>query len=71
MRISIGLGASLFVAGVLLALFQLWFVPWSPEIFLKMEITIGAFFLVVLVVYFVVKEYGENKTTRSGDRLDD
>lgn len=70
MKIVIGLGTLLFVVGILLALLQLWFVPWSPEFFIKMEMTVGAFLLVVIVVYFVVREYREDKTTRNGDRLD-
>jgi hypothetical protein len=63
-------GTFLFVTGVLLALIQLWFTPWSPEMLFKVEMTVGALFLIVVVVCFVVKEYGEDKTTRSGDRLD-
>ena len=71
MKTCIGLGTLLFVVGVILGLLQLWFAPLSAEIFLKIEMTIAAIFLVVLVVSFVVKKYAENKATKSGDRLDD
>jgi len=70
MKIGIGLATLLFVAGVLLALAQLWFVPWSAEDFIKIEMTIGGFFIVAVVVCVVIREYRENKATRSGDRLD-
>jgi hypothetical protein len=71
MKTAIGLGALLFIIGVLLALIQLWFSTWSPELFIKLEMTLGGLFLIVVGASYVVSEYQEDKTTRSGDRLDD
>lgn len=64
-------GTALFVLGVVLALVQMWFNPWTAELFLKMEMTLGGLFLIVVGVCFVRNEYSENKRTRSGDSLDD
>ena len=71
MGAGIGVGIFLFVLGIILALSQLWFAPWPPETFLKLEVTIAAILLIVLVVFYVVREYREDKITRSGERLDD
>ena len=70
MKTTITLGTFLFALGMLLGLIQLWFTPWSMEIFSKLEITIGAFFIIVLVVWFVTKEFKEDKVNRSGHDLD-
>jgi uncharacterized membrane protein YcjF (UPF0283 family) len=71
MKTTLGLGIFLFLAAILLALAQLWLTLWNPAIFMKMEITLGALLLVVLVVNFVIKEYQDNKSIRRGDNLDD
>jgi len=71
MKTSMWAGILLFILGVLLALVELWFSPWEPELFMKLEITVGAFLLVIVVVAFVRREYKENKAIRSGDRLDE
>jgi hypothetical protein len=71
MKIGISIGCGLFVIGVLLGIIQLWFAPWSIQFFVKLEMTIGALFLIVCVIWFVTKEYREDKTNRSGDKLDD
>jgi uncharacterized membrane protein YcjF (UPF0283 family) len=71
MNVGIASGTALFVLGVVLAIIQLWFAPFSGELFIKLEMTIAALFLIVCVVAFVAREYREDKTTRSGDRLDD
>ncbi len=70
MKTSTTLGVALFVAGMIVALLQLWFIPWAPETFIKIELTLGAILLVVLVVGFVLREYREDSETRSGRRLD-
>jgi uncharacterized membrane protein YcjF (UPF0283 family) len=71
MRAGIGIGIVLFVLGIILAISQLWFAPWTPEIFLKVELTVAAALVIDLVVFYVVREYREDKATRSGERLDD
>lgn len=70
MKNSIILGTVLFVVAIITGLIQLWFTPWNPELFLKLELTIGALFLIVLVIWFIAKEYKEDKSNRSGDRLE-
>jgi Na+-translocating ferredoxin:NAD+ oxidoreductase RnfE subunit len=71
MKIGISIGTGLFIIGVLLGIIQLWFQPWSFQLFLKLEMTIGALLLIVCVVWFVAKEYLQDKTNRSGDSLDE
>jgi hypothetical protein len=70
MKASLLIGIVLFVLGVGLGLVQLWFAPWDGGLFFKMEMTIGALLLIVVVVAFVLNEYKDDKATRSGDRLD-
>ena len=67
MKLTIGL----FILGIITGLIQLWFTPWLPEFFVKIELTIGALLLIVLVLCFVAKEHHDNKITRSGEHLDD
>jgi len=68
---AIKLVTFLFVLSVFLGIIQLWFVPWSPELFLKLEITVAALLLVVLVIWFAKRETREDKANRSGEHLDD
>ena len=70
MKTGISLGTGLFVLGVLLGVIQLWLQPWSVQLFVKLEMTIGALILIVCVVWFVAKEYKESKSNQSGDHLD-
>lgn len=67
MKLTIGL----FILGILTGLIQLWFAPWQPEFFVKIELTIGALLLIALVLCSVAKEQHDNKITRSGEHLDD
>lgn len=67
---SLLIGTALFVLGVMLGLAQLWLAPWSTETFVKIEITIGALLAIVIVTWFVAREYRVNKATRSGSGLD-
>ena len=61
MRTSAVICAILFVAGVLTALAQVWFGPWSQDVFFKLMLTDGALLLMILVPSFLVKEYRESK----------
>lgn len=70
MNPSLVIGTALFVAGVVLGLAQLWLAPWSPQTFVKIEVTIGALLAIVVVVWFVVRESRENKANRGGGGLD-
>jgi len=71
MKIAVVLETILFALAIIIGLIQLWFTPWSFALFVKLEITIGAVFVIVLVAWFVAKELKEDKENRSGDRLDD
>jgi hypothetical protein len=70
MNLSLAAGTTLFVIGVLVGIAQLWFSPWSSETFVKIELTLGGLLGIVVVAWYVVKEYREDKATRSGNRLD-
>ena len=67
MKLGLAICTGLFVLGVLLGLAQLWFTPWSPEVFVKLEMSVGGLLLIVGGVWFVVREYREDKATRRGD----
>lgn len=71
MKTIVILETLLFGLGILVALIQLWFTPWIFALFLKLEITIGAIFMLILVVWFVARELKQDQENRSGDRLDD
>lgn len=60
----------MFVAAVLIGVVQLWFTPWSPDIFLKLELTVGAALLIDIVICFVIRESNEDRANRGGGRLD-
>lgn len=63
-------GTACFVLGIALGLIQLWFEPWSLALFTKLEITIGALFLINLVIGFSRKEYKDYKRQQGGEKLD-
>ena len=67
MKLGLSICTGLFVLGVLLGLGQLWFAPWSPEVFVKLEMSVGGLLSIVGVVWFVVKEYRDDKATKRGD----
>ena len=64
------LATGLFVAGVVVGLFQLWFSLWSPEAFLRIEITLGAVLTTLVVVWTVRKESAEYERQKRDHRLD-
>jgi len=70
MKTSTAIAVVLFVCAVLLGLIQLWFTPWSVQFFVKLEMTLGALLVVVLVLAFILNESKESKSLRSGDRVD-
>ncbi len=63
-------GTGLFAAGVLLGIVQMWFAPWDPEIYVKMELTLAGLLAIVVVAWYVKRESAEDEATRRGDRLD-
>jgi uncharacterized membrane protein YcjF (UPF0283 family) len=70
MKTGIFVGSVLFVAAVVIGVVQLWSALWSPDIFLKLELTVGAAFLIDVVICFVIKECNDDKSNRGGGRLD-
>jgi len=64
-------GVAIFIAAIAFALVQLWFAVWDAEVFIKLEITLGAFFLIAVVLWFTRKEYKDFKRQKNDVRLDD
>lgn len=60
----------IFVAGALLAILQLWFSLFDPEVFTKIIITLGILFVVALGVTLVRKEYLEHDKLKKGGYID-
>lgn len=58
------------VAWVMLALVQLWFAPLTAGMFLKISITAGLLFTVVLVISLVIREYLSEKKLKDSGHLD-
>jgi hypothetical protein len=71
MKLALFWGVALFIAGVLVALVQLWASPWSPELFVKIEFTLGALLAVLVAVWFTRKEYQDYKRQETDSSLDD
>lgn len=63
-------GVAVFVLGVVLGVAQLWFAPWTQEVFVKIELTLGGLLAIIVVLWYVRKEYDEDRVTRSGKHLD-
>ncbi len=61
------LATSFFVMAVVIGLAQLWFEPWSVQVFVKIEITLGSLFLIILAIWFAKKEYKEYQKQKNGD----
>ncbi len=66
MKLGITVCAGLFVLAIVLGLAQLWFAPFSADVFAKVEMSVGALLLIACVVWFAVKEYRDDEETRSG-----
>lgn len=60
----------LFVLGVVLSLLQMWLGIFEPGLFLKLLITIGAFFIVALAITLVFKEYLSEKEMKKKGFID-
>lgn len=60
----------IFVTWIIIALLQLWFDLLSGEIFLKLTITAGALFVVVLGISLVVREYIDEKKMKDDGYID-
>jgi len=60
----------LFVLGVVLSLAQMWFDLFEADLFFKLLVTIGAFFIVALGVTLVFKEYLSEKEMKKKGFID-
>jgi len=70
MKSSILLAGLLFVLSLILAIIQVWFTPWTAEIFVKIELTVGALLVIDVVLLYVIKEYKAYKSISQADQLD-
>jgi len=70
MKTGIVIGTVIFVAAVVIGVVQIWFTPWSPDSFLKLELTVGAAFLIDVAICFVIRENKDDKANNGGGRLD-
>ena len=60
----------LFVLAILLSLIQMWFSPMESDLFWKLLITIGAFFIIALGITLVFKEYLSEKEMKKKGYID-
>ncbi len=65
----IALAFGLFLIGIALGLAQLWGQVFAPETFLKLAITDGALFVVVVAWMVIVRERRESERLRKDRRL--
>jgi hypothetical protein len=70
MKYSTFLCFLLFLAGVVLGLVQLWFMPWSNETFFKLIVTDIALFIVSLIAVFLIRDNKESKKITGENSLD-
>jgi hypothetical protein len=70
MKFTLVGGVGLFIAAVAVALAQLWLTPWSPEVFIKIEITIGCMLAVLVAIWFTRREYKDFKRQEVNPALD-
>ena len=64
-------GVALFILGIVVALAQLWLNVWRADTFVKIEITIGAVFAILVAVWFTRKEYKDYRRQASNPTLDE
>ncbi len=70
MKVGVILCCMIAVAWVVLALVQLWFVPLDAAVFIKISITAGLLFVIVLVLSLVLREYLADKKLKDSGHLD-
>lgn len=70
MKVGVILCCLIAVAWVALALAQLWFMPLDAALFIKISITAGLLFIVVLVLSLVLREYLTDRKLKDSGHLD-
>jgi hypothetical protein len=63
------IGFLLFLASIAVFLLQMWFGIWGAEMFSKIIITIGAVFVICVVLAFLIKENKETDKINHGGGL--
>jgi hypothetical protein len=71
MRVALISGVMIFISAIAVALIQLWFAPWQAENFFKIEITLGALFVIAVALWFTRKEYKYYRRQQTDVRLDE
>lgn len=69
MKLGSIINIGLFIVAALLFLIQLWFSVWSPDVFIKILITMVVLLGVSLVLTFLMKEADETKRIKEGRDL--
>lgn len=57
-------------AWVVLAVFQLWFAPFAADVFMKITITAGLLFILILALSLVIREYLSEKKMKESGHID-
>ena len=70
MKSAVSTGTTLFVAAMVIGLLQLWFTPFSPAVFVKIELTIGVLLAIAVVLAFARREQRTTQQNRDSGRLD-
>ncbi len=70
MRLGTNVCIATFVLGALLAILQLWFEPMSAAIFVKVMMTLGVVFVVVLGTTLARREFLEDQRLRDSGHID-
>ncbi len=70
MKAGIVACSAIAVVWVTIAIVQLWATPLSPTTFLKISVTAGLLFGIVLVLSLVVREYRNEKTMKDSGHID-
>ncbi len=69
MNWTLGAAFGLFLAGAAAALAQLWLQVWDPETFIKLMITDGVLFVVVVAWGMIQRERRDTARLRDKNRL--
>ncbi len=59
-----------FILGALLSLMQLWFQPMAGEFYVKIMMTLGVVFVVVLGTTLASREFFENQKLKESGHID-
>jgi membrane protein CcdC involved in cytochrome C biogenesis len=70
MRTGIIICIAIGILWAVIALIQLWFTPMDGDTFMKISITLGLIFVVVLVVTLVIREYLSEKQMKKDGYID-